>query len=466
MSASELHALLSSGGVSIGLTTVYRALHDLERAGHVDVVRDEAGGRFYRQRPAAGHRHYLICRCCGLSRAVDTDIVERWAERLAADSGFADIEHALELVGVCADCLPTVTEGEPPCRQASRDRPITGPAETDDVIQVYGNDNRYHFHFRSKIGRLVNRRLLALPAAVAAVTVGLTACSSGSDSPGAAASGSSSPVADATIKVVASTNVWGDLAGSIGGDKVQVTSIITSPDADPHEYEASTRNQLALAKATVVIENGGGYDDFIDRMLKSAKNPSATVLNAVTISGKKAAGGAGLNEHVWYDFPTVEKVVDQIEQVYAQADPGAAATFQQNADALKQKIAGLVQQEATLKQKYDGQPAAITEPVPLYLLDAVGLQNKTPEAFSKAIEEDSDVPAKVLNDTLALYSSHQVKVLAYNAQTTGPATEKVLNAAKQNGVPVVPVTETLPAGKDYVGWMSANLDALGAALGQ
>jgi zinc/manganese transport system substrate-binding protein len=319
--------------------------------------------------------------------------------------------------------------------------------------------------FRSEIGRLVNRRLLALPAAVAVVAVGLTACSSGNASSGAASSGSPSS-AGAPIKVVASTNVWGDLAGSIGGDKVQVTSIINSPDADPHEYEASTRNQLSLAEAAVVIENGGGYDDFIDRMLKSAKNSSATVLNAVTISGKKAEGGEELNEHVWYDFPTVEKVVDQIEQAYAKADPGDAKTFQQNADALKQKIDGLERQEATLKQKYDGQPVAITEPVPLYLLDAVGLQNKTPDEFSEAIEEDSDVPAKVLNETLGLYSKHQVKVLAYNAQTTGPETEKVLNAAKQNGIPVVPVTETLPTGKDYVGWMGANLTALGTALSQ
>jgi zinc/manganese transport system substrate-binding protein len=315
----------------------------------------------------------------------------------------------------------------------------------------------------------VNRRLLALPAAVAAVTVGLSACSSGTGSPASASSGSPSSVgstAGTQIKVVASTDVWGDLAGSIGGDKVQVTSIITSPDADPHEYEANTRNQLALTKATVVIENGGGYDDFIDRMLKSAKNPSATVLNAVTISGKKAEGGGALNEHVWYDFPTVKKVVDQLEQAYAKADPEDASTFQRNADALTQKIDGLAQQEATLKQKYDGQPVAITEPVPLYLLNAIGLQNKTPEAFSEAIEEASDVPAKVLSQTLDLYSKHQVKVLAYNAQTTGPETEKVLNAAKQNNIPVVPVTETLPSGKDYVGWMSANLDALSTALGQ
>ena len=118
VSARELHALLSSDGVSIGLTTVYRALHELERAELVDVVRNDVSGRYYRQRPATGHCHYLICRCCGLSRPVDTEVVERWADRLAEDSGFTQIEHTLELAGVCADCLPTMTEGEPPCRQA------------------------------------------------------------------------------------------------------------------------------------------------------------------------------------------------------------------------------------------------------------------------------------------------------------------------------------------------------------
>jgi zinc/manganese transport system substrate-binding protein len=298
---------------------------------------------------------------------------------------------------------------------------------------------------------------------VALTVLGVSSCSSGDD-----ASPASSPASSggAKIKVVASTDVWGDLAGSVGGDKVEVTSIITSPDADPHEYEANTRNQLALTDAAVVIENGGGYDDFMDRMLKSAKNTSATVLNAVTISGKKSAAGEELNEHVWYDFPTVAKVVDQLQQAYAKAAPADASTFQQNAADLKQKLDGLTQQEATLKGKYAGQPVAITEPVPLYLLDAAGLQNKTPDEFSEAIEEDTDVPAKVLDETLQLYTKHQVKLLAYNAQTAGPETEKVLNAAKQNGIPVVPVTETLPSGKDYVGWMSANLAAVGTALGQ
>ncbi|GAA3092412.1 zinc/manganese transport system substrate-binding protein [Kribbella aluminosa] len=302
----------------------------------------------------------------------------------------------------------------------------------------------------------MNRRLLVLPAVVAAVALGVSACSSGDAAPAAAGK----------IKVVASTDVWGDLAAGVGGGKVEVTSIINSPGADPHEFEANTRNQAALAGAAVVIENGGGYDDFMDRMLKTAKNSSATLLNAVTISGKKAAAGEALNEHVWYDFPTVAKVVDQLQQAYAKAAPADASTFQQNATALKQKIDGLVKQEATLKAKYAGQPVAITEPVPLYLLDAVGLQNKTPAEFSKAIEEGSDVPVKVLNATLQLYSKHEVKLLAYNEQTSGPQTERLLNAAKQNNIPVVPVTETLPSGKDYIAWMTANLDAVGAALGR
>ena len=120
VSARELHALLESAGVSIGLTTVYRALRELERAELVDVVRDDARERYYRQRPAAGHRHYLICRCCGLSLPVDAEVVERWAEWLADYSGFAEIEHTLELIGVCDACLSMVGNGEPRCRQPPR----------------------------------------------------------------------------------------------------------------------------------------------------------------------------------------------------------------------------------------------------------------------------------------------------------------------------------------------------------
>ncbi len=309
----------------------------------------------------------------------------------------------------------------------------------------------------------MNYRKLATPLVLSLAGLVLASCSSPSATVSPGATGAASADA-APIAVVASTNVWGNLAATIGGDKVAVTSIIDDPSKDPHEYEASAQNQLALSKAQVVIENGGGYDDFVDTMLASANNSSATVLNAVTISGKTAPSGGELNEHVWYDFPTVEKVIDQIQTAYASIDSADADTFATNAKNLKGSIDALVSKESDLKAKYAGQPVSITEPVPLYLLDAISLVNKTPEKFSEAIEEDSDVAPAVQQATLKLYNSHAVKLLAYNEQTTGPETEAVLKAAKDNGIPVVPVTETLPDGKDYVSWMTDNLDAIGAAL--
>ncbi len=303
--------------------------------------------------------------------------------------------------------------------------------------------------------RRVNR-LLIPTALTATVLIGLAGCS--------AASPSASPSSGGKLQVVASTDVWGSVATLIGGDQVSVTSIIDDPDKDPHEYEADARTQLTLSKAAVVIENGGGYDDFVDTMLKSAKNTSAVKINAVDISGKAATAGDDLNEHVWYDFPTVEKVADKILAAYTKADPDDAATFTSNAADLKTKIDALEQREADLKTKYQGEGASITEPVPLYMLDAIGLVDKTPEKFSEAIENDTDVAPAILQQTLALYSDHAVVLLAYNEQTTGAQTEAVLNAAKANDIPVVPVTETLPKGTDYLSWMSDNLDAISAAL--
>ncbi|GAA2373485.1 metal ABC transporter solute-binding protein, Zn/Mn family [Dactylosporangium salmoneum] len=289
----------------------------------------------------------------------------------------------------------------------------------------------------------------------------LTACGSSSSQQPAAAP--ASPAGGATVSVVASTNVYGDIVKQIAGDRASITSIISNPDADPHSYEANTRTQLELSKAKVVIENGGGYDDFVDTMLKSAGG-TPKVLNVVDISGKKAADGEELNEHVWYDFATVEKLADQLAAVLGEADPAGAATFTANAATFKQKVQQLQAREAAIKAAHTGAGVAITEPVPLYMLQACGLVNKTPAEFSEAIEEGTDVPANVLQKTLDLFAHKDVALLAYNEQTAGPETEKVLNAAKAANVAVVPVTETLPDGKDYLSWMGGNLTAIETAL--
>lgn len=292
---------------------------------------------------------------------------------------------------------------------------------------------------------------------------GLLLAACGSSGTGSSGTGSSGDPAVGAIVVVASTDVWGNIVGTIGGNRVSVTSLISDPAADPHSYEANGQNQLALSKAALIVENGGGYDDFVTKMVDSAGS-KATVLNAVEISGHAPKDGE-LNEHVWYDFPTVAKVVDQVQAALTAASPTDAALFKANATAFNQKLTALEAKEAAIKAKSAGVGVAITEPVPLYLLDAAGLVNKTPAEFSEAIESENDAPASVIVKNLALFSGHQVKALFYNEQTTGPQTEQVLAAAKKNGIAVVPVTETLPSGSDYLGWMNANVDAVAAAVG-
>ncbi|WP_440709247.1 metal ABC transporter solute-binding protein, Zn/Mn family [Herbiconiux sp. YIM B11900] len=310
-------------------------------------------------------------------------------------------------------------------------------------------------------------RILLSAAALAASALVLSGCASGSSADGAGSSTGAASASGDGVRVVASTNVYGSLAELVGGDFVDVTSIIDSPDKDPHEYQADAQNQLALSKAQIVIENGGGYDDFIDTMLSAAGNPDAVVLNASDLSGYDQEPAEGeFNEHVWYDFPTVSKVVDQLVAELSAADPAEASVFQANGESVQAQLATLESTEAELKTTAAGTGVAITEPVPLYLLEAIGLDNKTPDAFSEAIEEDTDVPAIVLQDTLALFDSKQVSLLVYNAQTGGPQTDALVEAADQNGIPVVAVTETLPDGDDYFSWMTANLDAIAEALAQ
>ncbi|AJT62621.3 hypothetical protein T261_0933 [Streptomyces lydicus] len=291
------------------------------------------------------------------------------------------------------------------------------------------------------------------------------ACSGTSDArmPGSARSAAAS----AAIPVVASTNVYGDIIQQIGGDKVKVVSIISDPVQDPHSYEASTQNRLELAKADVVVVNGGGYDDFVGRMLDGSKNSSPTVIDAVQVSGKAAKAakaGQGLNEHVWYDFPSMGKLADRIAAALAEEAPADADAFRLHAKTFKERLTTLEGKERQIKAAHGSTAVAVTEPVPLYMTEAGGLRNKTPAAFSEAIEEGSDVSPRSLRATLALVTGAQVEALVYNEQTSSPETEQVKKAAEQKGIPVVPVTETLPRGENYIGWMTANVQALKHAL--
>ncbi|WFR83051.1 zinc ABC transporter substrate-binding protein [Arthrobacter sp. Y-9] len=321
------------------------------------------------------------------------------------------------------------------------------------------------------------KNILSLTALSGVVLLSVAACST----PGSSAAGTES-AKTGEITVVASTSAYGSLVKAIGGDKVTVESIVSKISQDPHSYEATAQDRLKVSKAGLVVVNGGGYDSFMDGMVADAKLDPANVINAVNISGLQqestespapstsAADDHGhdhdhgsFNEHVWYNFPAMQKVAAQVEQRLSALAPASAAEFKHNAEAFTSRLSGYQQ---TLEKLTKGShvDVAVTEPVPLYLLEAAGLHNVTPEEFTSAVEEGHDVPASVLDETLKLFSSKKAAFLAYNEQTSGPQTEAVKKAATDAGAPVVSFTETLPDGKDYLSWMSDNVDAVQKAV--
>ena len=274
-----------------------------------------------------------------------------------------------------------------------------------------------------------------------------------------AACGSAPPAAGPSI--VATTDVYGAVASAIGGPGVPVTSLIRSADADPHEYEPTPADALAVSRATVFVANGGGYDDFAGKLYDAAKaKPISAVVTA--LSGRDSEA-PDFNEHVWYDLPTIKKLADYLATSLGAADQPNANRYLDNAKKFDAQVDGVVAKVAAIKAAHGGEKVAITEPVPGYLLDAAGLVVVTPPAFSDAVEEGTDPPAAVVTANNATFA--EAKVLVENAQTTGPITSQAEQAAAANRVPVVKVTETLPEGvTDYVVWMNGQVDALAAAL--
>ena len=271
----------------------------------------------------------------------------------------------------------------------------------------------------------------------------------------------SAPPPPAGPSVVASTDVYGAVASAVGGDTAPVTSLIRSADADPHEYEPTPADTLAVSRATVFIANGGGYDDFASKLYDAASNKPVSVV--VTALSGFETDAPDFNEHVWYDLPTVKKLADYLATSLGAADQPNANRYLDNAKKFDAQVDGLMAKVAAIKAEHAGVKVAITEPVPGYLLDAAGLVVVTPPEFSEAVEEGTDPPAAVVTANNATFA--EAKVLVENAQTTGPLTTQAEQAAAANRVPVVRVTETLPEGvTDYVVWMNGQVDALAAAL--
>ncbi len=264
------------------------------------------------------------------------------------------------------------------------------------------------------------------------------------------------------LGVVAGENVWGNIAAQIGGDQVAVTSIITNPNDDPHEYETDVKDAAAVANAALVIENGLGYDDFVPRLLSAAPSSDRVVLKVSTIVG----ASRNANPHLWYDPAYVDTTARAIERSLAARLPADASVFEAN---LAGFLAGEAQVEGVIgeiRARYAGTAIAYTERVPGYLVEAAGLRLVTPASFSQSIENGDD-PSPIDNAVFeSALTAHKARVLLYNAQVTDAITSHLAQVARVNGVPVVGVTETIPAGeKDFQSWQADQARALLAALG-
>ena len=263
------------------------------------------------------------------------------------------------------------------------------------------------------------------------------------------------------LSVVASTNVYGDIASQIGGTHVHVTSILTSPDADPHLFEPGTANGLAVAEADVVIQNGAGYDAFMTKLENAAPSSKRHVLTIADVLG---VHGHDANPHLWYDVPQLPRIARSIASVLSQADPPHAAAYRRGAMRFVSSLAPLDRAVAAIRSARTGEPVAYTEPVPGYLLSAAGLRNVSPSGFTRAIENGSEPSAADVSAMSGLLVKRSVKVLLYNSQAVSPITARVREEATAHGIPVVAVTETMPAHRTFQQWQLEQVRGLARAL--
>ncbi len=275
-------------------------------------------------------------------------------------------------------------------------------------------------------------------------------------------SDSSSATSSRVINVVAAENFYGNVVMQLGGSHVHVTSILSDPNVDPHEYTSNVQTALKVSTANLVIENGLGYDDWMDKLLSGSPNASRIVLTG----GKLADHPLPDNPHVWYGINNMPAIAQGITNALKKLDSADASTFDSNLATFKQSLTPLQQKIDAINTKYKGTPVALTETIYLYQTMPEGLNVLTPFEFMKANAEGTDPPVDTVTSINNSINNKQAKILIYNVQTVTPITTNAQNEAKKLNIPIVPVSETMPPNKTYQTWMSDQLDVLAAALQQ
>jgi len=259
--------------------------------------------------------------------------------------------------------------------------------------------------------------------------------------------------------VVASTDVWGSVAGAVTGDHATVTSIVSGTVADPHSFEASPADTAAITDASLVVFNGGDYDHWVSHVLED--HPDVPTVDAYALRPDAQQPG---NEHVFYDPATAKNVATGVADRLSTIDAANAEAYRANAAAFGAKADEILALERTIGRDHPGASVVATEPVAHYLLVNAGITDKTPEGFANAIEEDTDPSPADLAAMLDLINTRQVSALLYNPQTETAVTKQLSDAAGRASIPIVTVTETLPEGTDYLTWQRQTAEQLGSQL--
>ena len=274
----------------------------------------------------------------------------------------------------------------------------------------------------------------------------------------ACGSGQSTSEKNGTIEVAASVNQWGTVAKALGGDNVNVTSIINSTNVDAHDYEPTTSDIAKLQKAQVIIVNGAGYDAWA---VKAAQTANAIIVNAAEIGGVND----GENPHVWFSADVRKAVAQAITEAYEQADAAKKNDFDKMNDRWTAEENNVESKIAEVKQKSDGLAYAATESVASYLAEDMGLADATPSGYARATANESEpTPTDIKQFTDALKAG-EIKLLVVNTQEESELTGKITDAAKSVEVPMVELTEQMPEQYDSLtAWMEGLVDAFSQAI--
>jgi zinc/manganese transport system substrate-binding protein len=264
------------------------------------------------------------------------------------------------------------------------------------------------------------------------------------------------------IVAVGAENEYANVIQQVGGKYVQVSAIMSNPNTDPHTFEASAAVARLVSSAQLVVQNGVGYDGFMNTIENAVPSSARKLIVVQTLLGLPDSTP---NPHLWYKPSTMPAVANAIAADLAALQPAHASFFKAQAAAFVSSLSTWNNAIAAFKAKYPDTPVATTEPVADYMLQAAGADNLTPWAFQADIMNGTDPSAQDVATQRSLFTQHQVKVFLYNQQVTDSLTESFISLARANGIPVVGVYETMPVpGYDYQSWMLAEVQDLQKAV--